>query len=1106
MLNPSPSRLKSRVAALAVYVIAVGVLSTVLVPVVASTPAHAQEEQDRDIWVFDPVYDFDCLVVPRFADKGLDSPCGYVPVVLDGFQPGTYSVDCVWRDTASYETIVITEHVAFDSLYEDSIRGRACVFDDPPGQEVHITVDGFAHMYQGANAESPIFVSVRDPKRLLPTGRQRVTISLGPALAGWHEDSVTVGAQLIQFDNRIEELREMTGGELPSNLPTAWFGDVPFCSVPCRIIEVELDDHLPRDYEIIVYIEPLQDGCLSLGNISRYSRGSGNYYERYAGLASGDRVITFDGMPEYSAIYSAVVDDDCPADQTHPTIVGTALTIDQKDKENQSSVHYVTIPDYDDVTVHVEIQSPRISHFVAVEGGRDDVLRSGRIGYGTSNRVRLDGQVPLPWVLPEEAEVIIAGGAQVAPGDRFEVAPVENWLMTDDLAELLSDYESERTRWRPYWLDITLRHFPAGDYWVECSEASIETGASFFTYGGVISHDGRVAATYDRVCKNIGFLMDGDFQFQHASVGSRGARVATEADRRSADLEEGSDSMSSGVEEEGSLGTGLGTGGGLGLPGRPRDLQLVLVGPVGDDEYEFRIEWFAPAVGNGGAVWDYVVSVSTPSVPDLWPVSWIGLLLGPVEETFFPWRTVKTVRGGYGKRYTVSVAARNSDGVGPALTGEIETPPKPWTCAVDPGQRKYELETTGGAWVLPVRIGGVTRIRALQDFTTVNGLRVSKGVQGGQVDGARNLSQTGCSWIAYGASVSNNAVVSGNGVVAGNARVEDDAEVSEAAVVSGQARLFEDAKVYGSARVIGKARIGDYARIYGEAEISGSAHVYDFAEIYGNAEVSGEGRVYHHAEVFGHALVTGDADVHGDKDQRSDSAKVFGDAVITGDARIHGTAFVSGEVEFGGDVDIDEGEYDGDVEYLRLAASIVRAIYEDNLDLLSKCTTTRNWSEAERRRNARSMVEREILKKPVPSINFDISGALRLDCLRWKATWELLGSVTPSPWEFALQYGLVLLRAVDIPRTIKIPRLMRAALDYAGDAQHINDIRELLDARGGLEETTGRINAIRKQEDLLQNLLIGALSAIDEKRIKFSEVEGRTRIEGQLKNGRWKTF
>ena len=1098
MLNPS-LRLRSGVAALTVYVIAVSVPPTVLMPIVASTPAHAQEEQDRNIWVFDPVYDFECSVVPRFTDKNLEAPCGYVPVALNGFQPGTYSVDCAWTDVVSGAGIVITERVTFDRLHDEGNPwARTCFFDNPPGDEVQVTVDGVADD-----------IGVRNPKNLMPAGRQSVTVSLGPALTGWHENSDVSGQQLVQFRSQIEALREMTGGKLPSNLPRTYYsGDIPVCSLPCRIIEVKLDDPLPRDYELIVYMEPSQDGCLSLWHMSHYAEGIGRYYGRFAGQPFGDRLVTFDGMPEYSAILG-VADNDCLVDQIRPTIVGNALAIDQNE-EAQSSLHYLIIPDYDDVTVYVEIQSPRIYHFVVSDdvpiNFRGDVVRSGRIGYGLSNRVRLDGQVPLPWVLPASAEATIAVGDQVAPGDKFEVAPVENWLMTDDLAELLSDQESERTSWYSHWIDITLRNFPAGDYWVECSEASIETGASFFTYGGVISHDGRITATYDRVCKSSGYLMDGDFQFQHVSVGSRAARVATEAERRSSGTPEGPDSESPGVEGERSPESGLDTGGEPGLPGRPRDLQLVLVGEASRDEFEFKIEWFAPVVGDGGAVRDYVVSVSTPSVPDLWPVSWIGLLLGPVEETFFVERTVMPYRGAHDQRYTVSVAARNANGVGPAATREIETPPRPWTCAVDPGQRKYELETTGGGWVLPWRVGGVTRIKALQDFTTFNGLRVSKGVRGGQVDGARNLSQSGCSWIAYGASVSDNAIVSGDGVVAGNARVEDDAEVGENAVVSGQAKLFDKAKVYGSARVTGKARIDDHARIYGEAKITGSAHVYDRAKIYDSAEVSGEGRVYHHAELFGNALVTGDADVHGDEDRPSDSARVHGDAVIRGDARIHGTAVVSGEVEFAGDIDIDEGEYDGDVEYLRLAASVVRAIYEDNLDLLSMCTTTRNWSEPERRRNAKSMVEREILGKPVPSINFDISEILRLDCLRWKATWELLGSVTPSGSEFALQYGLVLLRAANIPRTIKISKLMQTTLEYAGEAELINNIRGLLNVSKGLEEASGRVDAIQQEEDLLRELMIGSLNVIEAGRIRFIEVEGDTRIQGQLKNGRWRYF
>ena len=651
-------------------------------------------------------------------------------------------------------------------------------------------------------------------------------------------------------------------------------------------------------------------------------------------------------------------------------------------------------------------------------------------------------------------------------------------------------------------VSITLSEVPAGEYLLMCFEIGDEHGEAYLVDARAVVHDGRDSTGFTGCAtQHVVLGLWSDDLSQEQLVAESGL-VATGSDG-------GQDATQESGEQDKSRGESPVDGTEARMPGRPRDLRLVFVDEdgagVGGDE--FVIGWEAPFAGDGGAIRDYVVSVSRPSVPDLWFVSWLGSLLGPVEESFSTSRTSMRFEGAHSATYTVSVAARNGNGVGPAITGEIRTRRGPWTCAVDPGQRKYELTTTGG-WGWPWKVGSVTRIKALQDFMTVHGLRVSKGVLGGQVDGAHNLSQEGCSWIAYGASVSDNAAVSGDAVVAGNARLEDDARVADAAVVSGNAKLYDNAEVYGNARVAGSARIDDRAEVYDSAEVSGSAHIYDSAHVFESAKVSGRGRVYHGAKVYGRAEVSGDADVHGDDDRRNaelriedgqfkylDSAEVSGDAVIKGDARVHGSAIVYGEVEFSGDVNIDEGEYDGDVEYLRGAAGLVRAIHEDNAALFRKCTRRAQWTEREVRQAARHVVEAMVFGETT-SVDHQVSSIIRDECLKWEAIVELLRDVAPNGAELALQYGLQLLRAANLSR------MTQTILDFADG---LNDIRDLINARDYIETASEKL-AVSSGESLRLQLMNGSLRAIEDDRIRFTEVDGDIRIQGQLRDGSWRYF
>ena len=96
------------------------------------------------------------------------------------------------------------------------------------------------------------------------------------------------------------------------------------------------------------------------------------------------------------------------------------------------------------------------------------------------------------------------------------------------------------------------------------------------------------------------------------------------------------------------------------------------------------------------------------------------------------------------------------------------------------------------------------RIQALRSFGYVKA-----GDLGGWVEGVKNLSQDGDSWVSGDASVS------------GNARVYGDAQVHGDARVSGNARVYGDARVHGNARVYGDARVSGDAKVFGNAWVYG---------------------------------------------------------------------------------------------------------------------------------------------------------------------------------------------------------------------------------------------------------------------------------------------
>lgn len=142
-----------------------------------------------------------------------------------------------------------------------------------------------------------------------------------------------------------------------------------------------------------------------------------------------------------------------------------------------------------------------------------------------------------------------------------------------------------------------------------------------------------------------------------------------------------------------------------------------------------------------------------------------------------------------------------------------------------------------------VAIGGLTRIKACTDFTTVTGLKVKKGDLGGFVQGKHNLSQEGSCWVANDAVVCNNAKVFDNAVVSGFAEVSGEASVHGNAVVCdeawvlGSAEIFDNAKISGTAAISGNAKIFGFAEVCDEAAVGNKVHIGGKTKVYGNKHI-----------------------------------------------------------------------------------------------------------------------------------------------------------------------------------------------------------------------------------------------------------------------------
>ncbi len=225
------------------------------------------------------------------------------------------------------------------------------------------------------------------------------------------------------------------------------------------------------------------------------------------------------------------------------------------------------------------------------------------------------------------------------------------------------------------------------------------------------------------------------------------------------------------------------------------------------------------------------------------------------------------------------------------------------------------------------------RIKALTDFTTINGTQVREGDLGGWVETKDNLSQQGNCWIADDAQVVGGASVTKNALVRENAKVFEMSTITDSAIIEGSAEVCV-AHIGGSRWIDGEI-IYDYTceniesenvrnhnfkinnskydlleefmtsvRLYGEEHILHRIVAKkDFTTVNGMEVKVGDigGWVESEANLSqeGNCWITDNAKVYG-------KAKVKDDALIIQNAKLHGRAIVSGEATVGGNATVTD--------------------------------------------------------------------------------------------------------------------------------------------------------------------------------------------------------
>ena len=355
------------------------------------------------------------------------------------------------------------------------------------------------------------------------------------------------------------------------------------------------------------------------------------------------------------------------------------------------------------------------------------------------------------------------------------------------------------------------------------------------------------------------------------------------------------------------------------LPGAPSGA-TVEVKTVGGKK-SVVVSWKPPGSDGGSAVTGYVVEYSRPGKT-------FKRSKGPSVQS-------DSLTARSGTTYTVSVAARNKNGVGKSVvktvtvpkgtgSGKVTTPGPPRNVSVRVGESKGKNsvlvswdppENDGGSPVAGYSVKysrpGKTFTRKLSSSTHSDSVSAKSGVEYTVTVWAKNRKGSG-------ESVERTVDVRWSCPSGTKFDIDDG--------------LFTD-PIFAtrSFRAGGElVRVGDEGgRLDNE----------------GNLSQEGCSWVFYGAGVIHSGFVGGNAVVKGKGTQVRDSARVLGNAVVSGGARIVGTAVIKGNVRIDGPVTIDSGEWNGWKEFVRPLKETHDKLFDELYKRLRNCVNTRAESD-----------------------------------------------------------------------------------------------------------------------------------------------------------------
>ena len=184
---------------------------------------------------------------------------------------------------------------------------------------------------------------------------------------------------------------------------------------------------------------------------------------------------------------------------------------------------------------------------------------------------------------------------------------------------------------------------------------------------------------------------------------------------------------------------------------------------------------------------------------------------------------------------------------------------------------KYEITNIEMNWNGHI----LHRIKALKEFTLINGKEIHKGDLGGWVESENNLSQEGLCWIYD------------------ECKMYEYARRSENSIGYGNSQQYENSKQYGNSQQFGNSMQYGNSRQYVNSQQFGNSMQYGNSRQYGNSMQYGNSRQLGYSQQYEDSQQCGDSQQYGDSMQFGNS-KQIGNSQQEGNSQQYGNSIQLG--------------------------------------------------------------------------------------------------------------------------------------------------------------------------------------------------------------------